>query len=711
MTSYFKSGISLLRSFLSVSSKIILVLGVVIAVISIFAKSIFPNNLATDNKINTIAKQRAQMYAVVNNPSKNITQPQKNIMTGFRIMTCLLIGETCDLNIKSPMNDYKKSIIGRLSGAVALPFLNPPASGVYAVNHTLSNFALIPKSYAAEGIGFASLSPLFNVWKALRDVALMIIVIVIIVIGFLIMFRMKLNPQTVISVENALPKIIVAMLLITFSFAIVGFLIDLMYVLMALIITILGPQANIPSDQLISKFLLAGPDDLFSLFSDPTHTGKWFGDILFSLPQAMMRAVPIVGDFVQLGGAIIGFWRIFPWIAEKLFSNSLIELFNIDFGVGLLGADGAIIGIAAHIITYSIIIPTAFSLASIIVPFIIGLMILLTVITLFFRLLMMIFRSYIIIIFLTILSPLILLSEAIPGQSAFSGWIRTIFSELITFPALVAILLLGLIITDATGSGFLTQFPFLYGINGNSLSLILGMMLMFLTPDLIKKVKLKIQPKPMGLDNAGLGVFVSGGAAGIGALGGWKSLQSLMTTRGGRSILPGPLQSLMPKTKAQENKDLADAIAHAQGATPPTPPPAGPRVHCLPPSTLIKTPSGTVPVFRLKLNMPVMSIDISGNQFTTVVMKIAKVRVSTGHKVSRVTLSDGRVIVASTLHPTIDLKTLLSLEIGSKYDGATIIKNKTIPYNRKYTYDILVGGETSFYFANDIPLASTLKKY
>jgi len=52
--------------------------------------------------------------------------------------------------------------------------------------------------------------------------------------AFMIMFRVRISPQTVITVQSALPKIIFTLILITFSYAIAGFLIDLMYVVIGI---------------------------------------------------------------------------------------------------------------------------------------------------------------------------------------------------------------------------------------------------------------------------------------------------------------------------------------------------------------------------------------------------------------------------------------------------------------------------------------------
>ena len=65
-----------------------------------------------------------------------------------------------------------------------------------------------------------------------------------IVIGFMVMFRRKIDPKTVITVQNALPKIVLALLLVTFSYAIAAFMIDLMYLVMAIIINLLVSAAS-----------------------------------------------------------------------------------------------------------------------------------------------------------------------------------------------------------------------------------------------------------------------------------------------------------------------------------------------------------------------------------------------------------------------------------------------------------------------------------
>jgi hypothetical protein len=87
------------------------------------------------------------------------------------------------------------------------------------------------------GYGYDGLKPIQSMWKASRDTAFSFFVLITIIFAFMIMFRVKINPQTVVSIQSAIPKIVIALLEVTFSYAIAGFLIDLMYVVIAVFST------------------------------------------------------------------------------------------------------------------------------------------------------------------------------------------------------------------------------------------------------------------------------------------------------------------------------------------------------------------------------------------------------------------------------------------------------------------------------------------
>jgi len=69
-------------------------------------------------------------------------------------------------------------------------------------------------------------SGISNIWAKFRDLAYLFFVVVMIVIGFMIMFRSKLGGQTLVTLGNTIPNVIIGLILVTFSFAIAGLVID-----------------------------------------------------------------------------------------------------------------------------------------------------------------------------------------------------------------------------------------------------------------------------------------------------------------------------------------------------------------------------------------------------------------------------------------------------------------------------------------------------
>lgn len=94
-------------------------------------------------------------------------------------------------------------------------------------------------------------------WKQSRNLAYLLLVVVLIAMGFMVMFRTRIDPRTTMTATSALPKIAVGLVLVTFSYPIVSLAVDLIFVLTAvarnLIISIwtemAGPLGGLdPSD-------------------------------------------------------------------------------------------------------------------------------------------------------------------------------------------------------------------------------------------------------------------------------------------------------------------------------------------------------------------------------------------------------------------------------------------------------------------------------
>lgn len=83
------------------------------------------------------------------------------------------------------------------------------------------------KSANAQAADELNKGGLNTLWVNFRNTAFAASAIVLVIIGFMIMLRARLDPRTSITAMNSLPKVIIAIILIYFSFAIAGFMLDI----------------------------------------------------------------------------------------------------------------------------------------------------------------------------------------------------------------------------------------------------------------------------------------------------------------------------------------------------------------------------------------------------------------------------------------------------------------------------------------------------
>lgn len=146
----------------------------------------------------------------------------------------------------------------------------PPASSQTYIADILNDMHVIPKAYA-QGVGFASLDPILETWKIFRNAAYLFFAIIFIIIGFMIMLRSKIDGQTVVTAQQAIPQIIISLLFVTFSYAIAGFLIDAMYVLMYLMIGLFGENTDLLNKNFLQmgvEFVTSGTSATFSTVNE-----------------------------------------------------------------------------------------------------------------------------------------------------------------------------------------------------------------------------------------------------------------------------------------------------------------------------------------------------------------------------------------------------------------------------------------------------------
>jgi hypothetical protein len=162
---------------------------------------------------------------------------------------------------------------------------------------------------------------------------------------------------------------------------------------------------------------------------------------------------------------------------------------------------------------------------------------------------------------------------------------------------------------------------------------------------------------------------------------------------------------------------VGDSIQMVSGSTTPdgvvtitsqTPSGPAPCPICLAAATLIATPNGAVRVTDVKPGMLVWTASPDGSRVASPVLEVGSTPVPAGHMMVHLVLADGRELLASPGHRTADGRPVGALAAGDPLDGSTVEVWELVPYNGDRTYDLLPAGPTATYWADGIPLASTL---
>ena len=289
-------------------------------------------------------------------------------------------------------------MIPLVTGMIASIYTHPPASGVQYLAYMGHKINPVSTTYAQEGpVGFTELMPYLRIWSAFRDIAYLFFVIIFIIIGFAIMFRVKISPQVVVTAESALPKMIIALLLVTFSYTIVGFLVDIMMVISNLVIfTFKGIPSNIPE----------------SIRGILTST---------SITDTRQLLQTIIG--VGIPPAIMAFVLLFPVGAIMLVIGGLT--WPVGGPIGLIAAG---IGIT-----------------------VLGLLVAVTLLIALIKVLWTLIKAYVMVVLSLIFAPFIILVGTLPGSNAISSWFRNLIANLVVLPTVLVMVFL---------SGYLTLTAF-----------------------------------------------------------------------------------------------------------------------------------------------------------------------------------------------------------------------------------------------------------
>ncbi len=405
-----------------------------------------------------------------------------------------------------------------VAGKMIAMLYTPPLHTSDYFKYLANNFGIAKPAHAATG--FEGLRPIQNLWVAFRDIVYLLFVIIFIVIGLAIMLRVRIDPRTVMTIQNQIPRIIIGILLLTFSFAIAGFLIDLMYVAIFLTYELISRAATPGSLDKLNPLGMAGQSP-FDAANELGGTGG-IGRIAGKMAKAMFFVVQNLSeefiDNMLSGGVGKTFLALLGGLAGVLMGtltgNPFVGLITGLFGIigGATGITDKLVETVASNILGALAYPIVFLIVA--VALLIAL----------FRLWLSLIMAYVGILLNVVFAPFWIAASLLPGSTiGFGAWLRSIISNLAVFPATIVMFLLAKVFIDSFGakpSDAAFSPPLLGNLPGtNIFGDLIGLGIILMTPNVVAMVKAAL--KAPSLPAAGI---VAGIAAGGRVVGG--------TTRG-----------------------------------------------------------------------------------------------------------------------------------------------------------------------------------
>ncbi|MBN1619014.1 hypothetical protein JW887_06790 [Candidatus Dojkabacteria bacterium] len=225
----------------------------------------------------------------------------------------------------------------------------------------------------AQGDGYLFLKNdigLEPVWEMFRNIAYASFVLVLIAAGFMIMFRQKINGQTAVSIVNTIPGVIVGLILVTFSFAIVGFIIDIARLLTGIIGVYMQNNlaTRIPGFEIVG---FTGPIRMAGYAFEAANPDKPSAGGMFSVGSLSLT---FIKTFLPTGVifylAILALALVCLYAAIRLYGTLVTTYFKlfIDLILGpiyilvgsLPGGSGGIVNWLKRVATNALTFPVAF---------------------------------------------------------------------------------------------------------------------------------------------------------------------------------------------------------------------------------------------------------------------------------------------------------------------------------------------------------------
>ncbi|HVA96104.1 MAG TPA: hypothetical protein VND99_00465 [Candidatus Acidoferrales bacterium] len=427
--------------------------------------------------------------------------------------------------------------VGLMAQSISVLYV-PAVSSQQYFGYLADNFGIVKQTYAAPlkmgncnnspvGYGFCGLSPIFTLWSNIRDLAYALLTVLFITIGIGVMLRFKVDPRTVMTLQNQIPRVIIAILLITFSYAIAGLMIDLMWTVTYTGIDFISkaspdskiaascPSTPTPLAQNVEQRLLDQPIS----FTNTIFRADCNGLIDNGLLSLSDKVSSSLGDLIQ------------QLLHDLLFGGGANDC-HVDWWAAVLVIPA--IGEVGKCLLGSVMLNVFLWLTEQLVKLIIIIAILIALFRLWFQLI----KTYLTFLIFVILGPVWIVLGLVPGRPmGFEKWLRIVFSNLAVFPLVAFILVFARVIVDSV-HGANPQNVFIPPLVGNpslsTFSDLMGFGAILLAPSIPDLIKERMKATGQGKYGATIAAGIGMGAAAFSAPGKkvWEGLNRRNPTTG-----------------------------------------------------------------------------------------------------------------------------------------------------------------------------------
>lgn len=363
----------------------------------------------------------------------------------FHTFSCLMtgssiIGQPCLTYISGipvlSQTNLSGGALGAATSIIGALYLNPPVRTASYLASVGEGMGIVKVANAqVVGSGAGVLDPILKLWQVSRNISYLVMIIIFVIIGLMVMFRQRINPQTVITAQAALPGLVIGLILITFSYFLASLITDVSFLGVNVVGAYFSAAQPGSAAKTVQDISTQNVGTIFSKYVGMISQGD-IANVLSSVFDSLDQGVQIwIRAFAGLigfqtgssiGGAIGTFGGAAFCGAGTAGIGALPCGLVAQFAGNLLGGV-SIGGIAAANPTGTFGWVFYFVAIAILIY---------TMIKLLYKLIL----NYLNIIFLTITAPFHFLAAALPGrQGVATSWTLNMLCNALAFPAVFAV--------------------------------------------------------------------------------------------------------------------------------------------------------------------------------------------------------------------------------------------------------------------------------